>query len=67
MLISFDFVVDELISEPVDQIENCHHLYDEKKSDVAMVALLASSIFNLIIVLGIPALRSPGAINPMAF
>lgn len=39
----------------------------KKEDDIALGNLIGSNIFNIVLVLGIPALISPGAINPLAF
>ncbi|MEQ9921344.1 calcium/sodium antiporter [Pectobacterium brasiliense] len=39
----------------------------KKEDDIALGNLIGSNIFNIAIVLGVPALLSPGALNPQAF
>ncbi|SLM61491.1 MULTISPECIES: calcium/sodium antiporter [Dickeya] len=39
----------------------------KKEDDIALGNLIGSNIFNIGIVLGVPALLSPGAVNPLAF
>ncbi|MFJ5454425.1 calcium/sodium antiporter [Pectobacterium jejuense] len=39
----------------------------KKEDDIALGNLIGSNIFNIAIVLGVPALLSPGALNPLAF
>ncbi|ATO31220.1 Inner membrane protein YrbG [Dickeya dianthicola] len=39
----------------------------KKEDDIALGNLIGSNIFNIVIVLGVPALLSPGAVNPLAF
>lgn len=39
----------------------------KKEDDIALGNLIGSNIFNILIVLGIPALISPGPVNPLAF
>ncbi|MCV9879738.1 calcium/sodium antiporter [Brenneria izbisi] len=39
----------------------------KKEDDIALGNLISSNIFNIAIVLGVPALLSPGALNPLAF
>ncbi|MEC5319968.1 calcium/sodium antiporter [Brenneria populi subsp. brevivirga] len=39
----------------------------KKEDDIALGNLIGSNIFNITIVLGVPALLSPGVINPLAF
>ncbi|MFC3394093.1 calcium/sodium antiporter [Brenneria rubrifaciens] len=39
----------------------------KKEDDIALGNLIGSNIFNIAIVLGVPALLSPGAVNPLAF
>ncbi|OSM97434.1 MULTISPECIES: calcium/sodium antiporter [Lonsdalea] len=39
----------------------------KKEDDIALGNLIGSNIFNIGIVLGVPALLSPGALNPLAF
>ncbi|MGM3172759.1 calcium/sodium antiporter [Dickeya lacustris] len=39
----------------------------KKEDDIALGNLIGSNIFNIGIVLGVPALLSPGAVNPQAF
>ncbi|RLM27553.1 calcium/sodium antiporter [Brenneria alni] len=39
----------------------------KKEDDIALGNLIGSNIFNIVIVLGVPALLSPGALNPLAF
>ncbi|WP_409309088.1 calcium/sodium antiporter [Pectobacterium sp. B1J-3] len=39
----------------------------KKEDDIALGNLIGSNIFNITIVLGIPALLSPGVFNPLAF
>lgn len=39
----------------------------KKEDDIALGNLIGSNVFNLVIVLGVPALLSPGAVNPLAF
>ncbi|WP_276123778.1 hypothetical protein [Pectobacterium parmentieri] len=39
----------------------------KKEDDIALGNLIGSNIFNIAIVLGIPALLSPGALNPQVF
>lgn len=39
----------------------------KKEDDIALGNLIGSTIFNTTIVLGVPALLSPGALNPSAF
>lgn len=39
----------------------------KKENDIALGNLIGSNIFNIAVVLGVPALISPGALNPLAF
>ncbi|MCG8710366.1 calcium/sodium antiporter [Brenneria sp. 4F2] len=39
----------------------------KKEDDIALGNLIGSNIFNIAIVLGVPALLSPGVLNPLAF
>ncbi|KAA8999236.1 calcium/sodium antiporter [Affinibrenneria salicis] len=39
----------------------------KREDDIALGNLIGSNIFNIAIVLGAPALLSPGAVNPLAF
>lgn len=39
----------------------------KKEDDIALGNLIGSNIFNIAIVLGVPALLSPGALNPQVF
>lgn len=39
----------------------------KKEDDIALGNLIGSNIFNITIVLGVPALLSPGVLNPLAF
>ncbi|NKI76157.1 calcium/sodium antiporter [Dickeya sp. CFBP 2040] len=39
----------------------------KKEDDIALGNLIGSNIFNIVIVLGVSALLSPGAVNPLAF
>ncbi|MBG6240639.1 MAG: calcium/sodium antiporter [Candidatus Symbiopectobacterium sp. Dall1.0] len=39
----------------------------KKEDDIALGNLIGSNVFNLVIVLGVPALLSPCAVNPLAF
>ena len=37
------------------------------ESDIAVGNIIGANIFNIVIVLGLPALITPGEVNPMAF